>query len=133
MGRRWMGLLLAMLVFSVGCLGVSAAGPWHKGGRHLRSVCHGWTGEGCGGYADADGNGICDNCGALRSACHGWTGEECGGYADADGNGICDNCGALRSACHGYVGAGGASYNAPAEGRRHHGSGCGSGHGRGCH
>ena len=53
----------------------------------------------CSGYADADGDGICDNC--LGN------GANCPGYADADGNGVCD------------------SYEGAAAGRGHHGRGHG--------
>ena len=34
-------------------------------------------------YADANGDGICDNRGTGRGVC----------YVDADGDGVCDNCG----------------------------------------
>ncbi len=73
--------------------GSSAYGYHHPEGRF----------GACGGYADADGDGICDNC--LGN------GANCPGYADADGNGACD------------------SYEGGTAGRGHHGNGHGRGHG----
>lgn len=67
----------------------------------------------CPGYADADGDGVCDNCAGDRSACP--------GYADADGDGVCDNRGS---------GACAQSQGCP-QGKGH-GQGHGWGHGRGC-
>ena len=47
-------------------------------------VGKGANGQGsCAGYADADGDGIGDNCANGQGSCP--------GYADADGNGVCDN------------------------------------------
>ena len=84
----------AALVLTVGVTGALAAGPgWGRraagGGTsryHAQSVCR---------YVDADGNGVCDYCGANRAACTG------GGqyFIDADGNGICDHCGRMDGSC----------------------------------
>ena len=61
----------------------------------------------CGGYVDADGDGLCDTCGAASRACPNYVADNgsgacgsyggscprgagaCSGYADADGDGIC--------------------------------------------
>ena len=120
LGKKMFGVLAAVMVFSVST--VNASAMCHKGGHHgrqtcinyvdadgngicdncgsLRANCYGYAG--CTNYVDADGNGICDNCGSLRANCHGYAG--CINYVDADGNGICDNCGSLRGNCHGYAG-----------------------------
>lgn len=76
------GILATALLLSIGVTGAFAAGSgW---GRH--AACNGAgtpTGTAC-RYIDADGDGICDNCG---------TGQGCTGlyYADADSNGVCDH------------------------------------------
>ena len=59
----------------------------------------------CPGYADADGDGVCDACGNAAGSC--------GGYVDQDGDGVCDRYG------QGGCGKG-------------YGSGHGMGHGYGC-
>ena len=61
-------------------------------------VGKGANGQGsCAGYADADGDGIGDNCANGQGSCP--------GYADADGNGVCDNyangCGNGRGSGYG--------------------------------
>lgn len=62
------GILSTALALSLGATAAFAAGP------------------GCGRYfADADGDGICDN-----------AGSQCA-YVDADGDGICDVCGAAHT------------------------------------
>ena len=43
--------------------------------------------EECTEHVDADGDGICDNCGETMPE------EECTQHVDADGDGKCDNCG----------------------------------------
>ncbi len=46
-------------------------------------------------FRDADGNGICDVCGAAQTAA---TCSRCGNhYTDANGDGICDNCPAAQT------------------------------------
>lgn len=46
-------------------------------------------------FRDADGDGICDVCGAAQTAA---TCSRCGNhYTDADGDGICDNCPAAQT------------------------------------
>lgn len=62
------GILSTALALSLGATAAFAAGP------------------GCGRYfADADGDGICDN-----------AGSQCA-YVDADGDGVCDVCGAAHT------------------------------------
>ncbi len=51
---------------------------------------------GCLGYADQDGDGICDNCGMAQGRCQQ---AGCPGYVDLDGDGVCDNRVASRG-CH---------------------------------
>lgn len=71
----------------------------------------------CGGYVDADNDGVCDNCDAAASSCPGFvdengdgacdaygSGQGCPGYSDADGDGMCDNRGSSRN-CPGYTDA----------------------------
>lgn len=64
--------------------------------------------QGCPGYVDENGDGVCDNCTNGQGACP--------GYADADNDGICDNYGS--GACGTGHGHG-------------HGHGCGNGTGNG--
>lgn len=46
-------------------------------------------------FRDADGDGICDVCGAAQTAA---TCSRCGNhYTDANGDGICDNCPAAQT------------------------------------
>lgn len=42
-------------------------------------------------YEDADGDGICDNCGQAQG-----TNPAAPGYVDADGNGVCDHLGTAQ-------------------------------------
>ena len=88
MKRTLFGVLSAAIVLSLCMSAAFAAGP--GGGR-------------C--FADADGDGICDNAG---SGCT---------YSDADGDGICDN----------YAPGQGAGYGRGCHGGRGHGfrGGCG--------
>ncbi len=60
MGKKMVGILAAVLVFSVGVMNVSAHGAHHKSSHNRRAACT--------RYVDADGNGICDNCGLLQAA-----------------------------------------------------------------
>lgn len=83
----------------------------------------------CPGYADQDGDGLCDACGNGSGSCPGYTDADgdgvcdsygsgaCPGYTDADGNGVCDTY--ENGKCYG-----------PGSGR--HGSGYGNGNGHGC-
>jgi hypothetical protein len=67
----------------------------------------------CPGYVDADGDGVCDNCGAVNGVGN----AGCPGYVDEDGDGVCDNRG---NGCGYGVGAGnGNAY------RHGNGVGCG--------
>ncbi|WP_297209272.1 hypothetical protein [uncultured Flavonifractor sp.] len=78
MKRIRIAVLAAALVLALGVTTAFAAGGHHS-----------WTGGDCWSrsgacYVDADGDGVCDNCGRLQGAC----------YVDADGGGVCDNRGA---------------------------------------
>ena len=108
MKKGLLGILAAALVLTMVTTGAMAAGgSWHHGARSgsASDSCHSGTCQ----YVDADGDGVCDNCG---TACR---------YVDADGDGVCDNCG---TACR-YVDAdsNGICDNAGACGGSHHGSG----------
>lgn len=69
--------------------------------------------EGCQGFcdafADADGDGVCDNCAGANG--------QCPGYEDADGDGMCDNYGEGCPGGHGCRNG--------ATGGAHHGQGHG--------
>ena len=86
------GILAAALLLTIGVTGAFAAGPgW---GRHTgwNSSCPA-AGASC--RYDADGDGICDNCGVGAN------------YVDADGDGVCDHfdgsrCGLGRGMGRGY-------------------------------
>lgn len=72
------GILAAALLLTIGVTGAFAAGPgW---GRHAdwNSSCPAADAS-C--RYDADGDGLCDNCGAGAN------------YVDADGDGVCDHWG----------------------------------------
>ena len=107
--KVWMGAVTAALALTV--LTTGALAGWHHGwsggsgnyGAWANTVCH---------YADADGDGVCDNRGT--GACH---------YVDADGDGVCDNYGQ-------YTGTGYGQYAGTGHGGGHHGGGC---RGGGCH
>jgi hypothetical protein len=43
----------------------------------------------CPGYMDADGDGVCDNCGNVNGTGY----ADCQGFVDEDGDGVCDNHG----------------------------------------
>lgn len=85
MRKVFLGVLAAVIMLSAGADTAFAAGP--RGGR-------------C--FVDADGDGICDVCGANYGSC--LTGEGTA-FADADGDGICDNCGLYH-----WCGMGGGNY-----------------------
>lgn len=55
----------------------------------------------CGAYADANGDGVCDNCLGM----HGGSGTAAGCvFADGDGDGVCDSCGEGSAGAHrGYA------------------------------
>ncbi len=70
MRKTLLSLVTAAIILSLGTTCALAAGP------------------GCGGFfADADGDGICDN---AYSRC---------AYVDADGDSVCDLCGTDHSSC----------------------------------
>ena len=75
MKRAFLGVLTSVILLSAGTATAFAAD--YRDGHY---------------FIDADGDGICDNCGVYRQCAadqDGW-----GRYfADADGDGICDNCG----------------------------------------
>ena len=75
------GILAAALLLSIGVTGAFAAGPgW---GRHAawNDNCPA-AGASC--RYDADGDGLCDNCGGGAN------------YVDADNDGVCDHWGGSR-------------------------------------
>lgn len=82
--KKTIAVALAALTVCLAPVGASA----HHGQRLGQGVCsgiqtlfhHGNACRAC-AHADADGDGICDNCGRA------W------GYVDADGDGVCDNWG----------------------------------------
>ncbi len=96
MKKKTITLLAAMLALSIGMTSALAADETR--GRNAadaddRGICGA-------AFADANGDGICDNCpnggirpqdGTGRRA--GRNGAGCGAaFADANGDGICDNC-----------------------------------------
>lgn len=105
MKKTFFGVFATVMVFLLGSTTVFAAGP------------------GCGRYfADADGDGICDNAGSICV------------YEDADGDGFCDVCGTGHGNCP--AGNGGAFIDADGDGvcdnyaaGQGRGNGCGRGNG----
>lgn len=115
MKRVLTGILILILVLAL-CMATAyaagprrgrsdAAGTWGLTGRQWNwqdangdGICDncGRNPVGCLGYADQDGDGICDNCGMAQGRCQ-QTG--CPGYVDLDGDGVCDNRVASRG-CH---------------------------------
>ena len=79
--KKIVTILTMVLVFSVCSTTVLAARPMH--GRN---------------FADADGDGVCDNYGSNGNGCgkHSGCGKE---YVDADGDGVCDNYGSNGNGC----------------------------------
>ena len=76
MKRTFAGILTAMVAISLCAVTAFAAGP--RCGRY---------------HADADGDGVCDICGAYHRcgvAGAGWN------FVDADGDGVCDNAASCR-------------------------------------
>ena len=126
MKRAFLGVLTSVILLSAGTATAFAAD--YRDGHYFidadgDGICdncgiHHWRGanqDGCSRYfVDADQDGICDNCGI-----HHWCatdGTECGRYfVDADGDGICDNYADNGTCGHGQ------GY------RRGHGGHCGHG------
>ena len=75
--------VLALTVCAAG-MTVSAHGG-HHGSKSKSSIVYSCE-SGC-KYTDADGNGICDDCGNYGYYCK----KDCT-YCDEDNDGICDNC-----------------------------------------
>ena len=73
MKKVFLGVLAIVAALSLGTTSALAAGP----------------GAGC-TYKDADGDGICDNCGTYHRYRTGSNGRGCN-FVDADGDGVCDN------------------------------------------
>lgn len=71
------GVIVAAVLLTVGVMNVVAA----TNGRRGMGRCAAGT------YADADGDGICDNRGTAGCA-----------FTDADGDGICDTCSSCTDA-----------------------------------
>lgn len=86
----------------------------------------------CPGYLDADGDGVCDTCGATAARSH----HGCTRYSDENGDGVCDTC--ANGACQGN-GSGAGYVDADDDGVCDHrnagsvtpGSGLGNHHGYG--
>ena len=101
MKKVFSGVLAAAIVLSM-CLATGfAAGPGC--GRHFADadgdgVCDN-AGSQC-AYTDADGDGICDVCGAAHA-------QPGGNFVDADGDGICDNYRSGRGCGYGRGARGG--------------------------
>ena len=81
MKKALLGVLSTVIVLSVCAATAFAAGP--RCGRN---------------FVDADGDGVCDNCGAYHRC--GTAGG--GNFVDADGDGICDNYGSGQGRGCGY-------------------------------
>lgn len=79
-----------------------------------------------GGYnfVDANGDGICDVCGAAHRSCPAGCGTA---FTDADCDGICDNCGGYHRC--GMAGTGCGAARGYGWGCGGHGGGHGHGHG----
>ena len=75
MKRAFLGVLTSVILLSAGTATAFAAD--YRDGHY---------------FIDADGDGICDNCGVYRQCA---ADEDCWGryFVDGDGDGICDNCG----------------------------------------
>lgn len=112
-------ILILALILALGMATAYAAGP--RRGRSDAAGTWGLTGRQC-NWQDANGDGICDNCGMGRDHCQQ---GGCPGCVDLDSDGVCDNRGACRG--QGYVDLDG---DGVCDNRT---SGChGGGHGKGC-
>ena len=83
------GILTTAIVLSIGTTSALAAGSG-RGQCGTKSASKNYAETACRYYTDADGDGICDNCGTAV------TGNGNGNrnnYVDADGDGVCDNAG----------------------------------------
>ncbi len=133
--KKSLAIVLALLTICVFPLSASA----HHGRRVSQGVCggiqnafhHGTSCRAC-RHADANGDGICDNCNTGWSCPHADADgdgicDSCGntcGYVDADGNGICDNWGSGTGNGTGAgTGSGSASGSGNSWGGGHHGGG----------
>lgn len=94
MKKIWMGLAAAALVASLCVTGALAAGHRGQGLRYTDGS--GSCGNYCVNFADADGDGVCDN-----------HGTRCAGFTDANGGGVCDNYGTRLGSHRGGHGRGG--------------------------
>ena len=90
--KKKMFVTLAALVLAAAALAVPATahghGGWNGDCRQAVSCLDADGTCGRGNYADEDGDGVCDNCGAACGYRH---------YADEDGDGLCDNCGGVHT------------------------------------
>ena len=130
------GILTTAIVLSIGTTSALAAGSGrgHCGNGNSgsgRSISGNYAESVCQYYVNADGDGICDNCG---TSCTGTGSGHRYHYVDADGDGVCDNAGTGNGSGnrYNYVDADGDGIcdNAGTGARQ----GCGQGNGarRGC-
>ena len=87
MKKRLIGMIVTIMVTSVGITSAFAAGPGPGQGRNFvdedgNGICD-FSGEFC-RYVDEDHDGICDYCGTAQNGY-----GRC--FVDADDDGICDN------------------------------------------
>ncbi len=99
MKRMVTGILILALVLSIGIATAYAAGP-RRGRNYVDADQDGvwdFVGSQC-NWQDANGDGICDNCGMRQGNCQQGSGRGLG-YVDQDGDGVCDNCGMRQGSC----------------------------------
>lgn len=95
MKRILLGVLAVGIVLTIGATTAFASGMHNGYGSAIRLSSTAQTSS-CPNYVDADGDGLCDNCGGSHGNCQ--TGS-CSNYVDADGDGLCDNCSGSHGNC----------------------------------
>lgn len=106
MKKIFAGIVTMGLVLVMGGTTAFAAGP--RRGCHFADADGDGICDNAGSmcvYADSDGDGICDVCGTNSLTCLTGDGTV---FADADGDGICDNCGTYHWC--GMAGTGGGYF-----------------------